>query len=62
MLEKYNNEIKKLIKLIIMLGGTYYAIINIPEIQASYNGLLKLMFIIGILFIILENYYPSLSI
>lgn len=62
MLEKYNNKITKVIKLFVILIVTYFAVTNISEIQISNTGLLKLILLIGIIFIILEEYYPTLSI
>lgn len=62
MLEKYNNEIKKIIKLFVMLFATYFTVTNIPDIQIDNCALLKLIIIIGIVFIILENYYPTVTI
>lgn len=59
MFEKYNNEIRKIIKLLIMLSVTYLTVTNMEDIQITDNGLLKLLAIIGIVFMILENYYPS---
>ncbi len=61
MFEKYNNEIKKIIKLFVMLVAVYFAVINIPEIQISNCALLKLIAMIGIIFIVLENYYPAIT-
>lgn len=55
------NETKKILKLFVMLFGTYIAIKNISDINISDSGVLKLIAIVGILFLILENYYPTLQ-
>lgn len=59
MLEKYNNQIKKTFKLILMLIAIYFAIVNIPNVQLSSNDIAKLVTTIGIFYLILENYYPT---
>lgn len=59
MFEEYNNQITKFVKLLVILSGTYFAIQNL-EIQIDNLNLLKLLLMIGILFIFLEIYYPTL--
>lgn len=59
-LEKYNNQITKLNKLLAMMVFTYWTIISMPEIKISNENIFKLVACVGIIFIILDNYYPSI--
>ena len=59
MLEKYNYQINKLLKLCALLLATYFSISNvIPELDQPQ--LLKIVALVGIIFIILESYYPNI--
>lgn len=61
MIHKYNIHFKKLIKLFIMLLITYLSLTNIPIVQLSNSDILKIVLIVGIFFLILENYYPTIT-
>lgn len=59
---KYNNEIKKIAKLFTMLVTTYFIITKFSEISIQNNNLVKILIMVGIVYIILENYYPTFPI
>lgn len=60
MLEKYNYQIKKIIKLMVMLFATY-CILRYTLVDISKMDIAKIVFLIGIIFIILDNYYPVID-
>ena len=61
MIEKYNNIITKLFKLFVMMFGTYITLINMSDLNITNNNLLQLILTVGILFLILDKYYPSVE-
>ena len=58
-LQKHNNKIKKIVKLVVFLTSTYFIITNGISESVSKDELLNILLIFGILYIILDNYIPT---
>ena len=52
-LDKYNYEITKISKFLVFMLVTYFILL-------SHNDIFKMLLMIGILYIILDNYYPNI--
>lgn len=58
MFEEYNNEIKKILRLLLINLVVYFSLINIEGIQIEKQAIPKFLMVITIIYIILENYCP----
>ncbi len=60
MFAEYNNGITKINKLLMLLLVSAYAIVTANN-NISRIELIKLVSLIGIVYVVLENYYPTVS-
>lgn len=59
MLEKYNNEIKKTLKVICLILSIYCLLIKLYADKISKIEVFKIAIIVGILHVALNMYYPD---
>lgn len=60
-LGKYNGQCQKIIKLCVILFASYMALVNVSLHEISELEIIKIITIIGITFIILDNYFPTVD-
>jgi hypothetical protein len=59
-LEKYNREIQKIIKLFIMLISSYFIVYTTAP-DMSYKDIGRIIIMVTFVFMIIDTYYPSVD-
>jgi|SaaInlStandDraft_7_1057024.scaffolds.fasta_scaffold165636_1 hypothetical protein len=58
MLENHSTQLRKILKLFAIIVSSYLALTKIPSNKLNKNEIYKIIAIIGIVYLILDSYYP----
>ncbi len=57
----YNHELKKVAKLSSYILFTYLILVYVPSETIKTENIIKIILLLGILFIIIDGYYPIIE-